>query len=150
MAGHVNLVLIVAAGLSATAALLHVAIIFGGAPWYRFFGAGERMATAAAAGSAYPTIVTLAIATVLAVWAAYALAGAGVLAPLPGTRLALAGITAVYWLRGLAIVPLLLLARARTTPFLVWSSLICLVYGVVHLAGVMQVWDALSVPAAYP
>jgi len=41
-----NLWLIVAAALSGLAALLHVAIVFGGGPWYRFFGAGERMALA--------------------------------------------------------------------------------------------------------
>jgi len=44
--------------LTGAAALLHVAIIVGGPAWYRFFGAGERMARLAARGSAYPTLVT--------------------------------------------------------------------------------------------
>lgn len=48
-----NTWLIVGAVLSGVAALLHVAIVFGGASWYRFFGAGERMASAAAAGRLY-------------------------------------------------------------------------------------------------
>jgi hypothetical protein len=34
--------LVVGAGLSFIAALLHVARIFGGPSWYRFFGAGDR------------------------------------------------------------------------------------------------------------
>ena len=34
--------LVVGAGLSIVAALLHVACIFGGPSWYRFFGAGDR------------------------------------------------------------------------------------------------------------
>jgi hypothetical protein len=140
---QLDAVLIIAAGLSAVAALLHVGIIFGGAPWYRFFGAGERMASAAAAGRAYPTIVTSGIAALLGTWAAYALAGAGVIAPLPWMKAALALITAVYLLRGFAIVPLLLFARPKATPFLIWSSLICIGYGAVHLAGVAQAWDRL-------
>lgn len=129
--------------LSGIAALLHVLIVWGGAPWYRFFGAGEAMASAAAAGRLYPAIVTLAIAAVLAGWAAYALAGAGVLPAQPWQKAALVAITAIYLLRGLAILPLLLLAREQATPFLLWSSLICLGYGIVHLIGVTQEWTRL-------
>lgn len=135
--------LIAAAALSAVAALLHVAIVFGGAPWYRFFGAGESMASAAEAGRAYPAIVTLGIAVVLALWAAYALSGAGLLAALPFLKWCLAAITAVYLLRGLAVFPLVLFAREQTTPFLVWSSVICIGYGAVHLVGILQVWSQL-------
>jgi hypothetical protein len=36
--------------LSAAAALLHIAVIVGGAEWYRFFGAGEGMARLAERG----------------------------------------------------------------------------------------------------
>lgn len=144
MAGQYNLALLIGAALSAIAALLHVGIIFGGAPWYRFFGAGEQLAAADAAGKRHPAVITAAIAAVLGTWAMYALAGAGVIAPLPWLKAALLLMTAVYLLRGLAIVPLLLFARARATPFLVWSSLICIGYGAVHLAGVSQVWDRLG------
>lgn len=144
MSEHYNLALLVGAVLSAIAALLHVGIIVGGPAWYRFFGAGEKLARADAAGSIYPAIITAGIAAVLATWAAYALAGAGLIAPLPWLKLALVVITAVYLLRGLAIVPLLLFARPKATPFLRWSSLICMIYGGVHLAGVAQVWDQLG------
>jgi hypothetical protein len=135
--------LIAAAALSAVASLLHIAIIVGGGSWYRFFGAGERMALAAEAGRAYPAIVTFGIAVVLAIWAAYALSGAGLLAALPLLKWCLAAITAVYLLRGLAILPLFLFAREQVTPFLIWSSVICLGYGVVHLIGTMQLWRRL-------
>ncbi len=135
--------LLAAAALSGVAALLHVAIVFGGAPWYRFFGAGERMASAAEAGRAYPAIVTLGIALVLGLWAAYALSGAGLLAALPLLKWCLAAITGVYLLRGLAIFPLFLFAREQATPFLLWSSLICIGYGLVHLFGTVQVWHQL-------
>jgi len=69
--------LIVGAALSAIAALLHLGCIAFGAPWYRFLGAGERMAQMASAGRLYPTVVTLAIAFVLLVWSLYALSGRG-------------------------------------------------------------------------
>jgi hypothetical protein len=88
-------------------------------------------------------LVTLAIALVLGAWAAYGLSGAGVLAPLPLLKLALVAITSIYLLRGLAIVPLLLFARPKATPLLIWSSLICIGYGVVHLVGVAQTWSTL-------
>ncbi len=138
-----NVFLLVGGMLSAIAAVLHVGIILGGAPWYRFFGAGEGMARAAEAGRLYPAIVTTWIALVLAAWSAYALSGAGLLQRLPLLRPALALITLVYLLRGLAILPLVSLARANSTPFLVWSSLICLVYGLVHAIGLMQVWKTI-------
>ncbi|MDP3651498.1 MAG: hypothetical protein Q8R67_07435 [Rhodoferax sp.] len=143
MATEPNTPLLVAACLSAVAALLHVGIVVGGAPWYRFFGAGERMAASAAAGRFYPAVVTSGIATVLALWSAYALSGAGILAPLPQLKLALVVITGIYLVRGLAIVPLLTFARARATPFLVWSSFVCIFYGAVHLLGLTQVWHTL-------
>jgi len=138
-----NIWLIGGAVLSGIAALLHVLIVWGGAPWYRFFGAGEGMASAAAAGQLYPAVVTLCIALVLSAWAAYALAGAGVLTALPRQKAVLVAITAIYLMRGLAILPLLAFASQQATPFLVWSSLICLGYGIVHLVGVAQAWTQL-------
>jgi hypothetical protein len=53
--------LIIGGWLSVLAALLHIACIFGGPDWYRFFGAGEGMARAAARGDLRPTLITLAI-----------------------------------------------------------------------------------------
>ena len=139
---------ILGAVLSGIAALLHIAIIFGGGPWYRFFGAGEAMALAAEAGRAYPAVVTFAIAVVLALWAMVALSGAGVVRRWPMLRWGLVAITAIYLLRGLAIVPLLLFAPGQATPFLVWSSVICLAYGGVHLVGTRQVWGRLAQASA--
>jgi len=138
-----NLPLLVAAALSAVAAGLHLAIIVGGPDWYRFFGAGERMARAAAQGDRYPTVVTLCIAAVLAGWALYALSGAGAIRPLPWLKFALAGITAVYLLRGLLFVPAWRASGRALTPFAVWSSVICLGYGLIHLLGLVQVWPRL-------
>src|SRR3546814_7186468 len=51
--------LIIGGWLSVAAALLHIACIFGGPDWYRFFGAGEGMARAAARGDLRPKLITL-------------------------------------------------------------------------------------------
>ena len=144
MLENYNTALILGAGLSAIAAALHVAIVIGGSSWYRFFGAGEQFASAAAKGRRWPAIITLGIACMLGLWAAYALSGAGVIRPLPFLKLALVLITSLYLLRGLVLVPALLFARSSVTPFVFWSSAICIGYGGFHLLGLVQIWSRLS------
>lgn len=127
---------------TAGVSLLHIGIILGGPAWYRFFGAGERMARLAARGAIYPTVVTAAIATILGVWALYALSGAGVIRQLPFLRLVLSVIAAVFLTRGLLGIPVVLFVehpyaqelRARMT-FMVVSSAICLLLGFCYAAG---------------
>ena len=131
--------------LSALAAILHLAVIAGGPDWYRFVGAGEEMAQMAERDMLRPALITLAIATILAIWSAYAFAGAGLLPRLPLMRTALVAITAVYLLRGLALVPLALLRPALVDSFALWSSLIVLAYGIVHAVGTYRAWPALAV-----
>lgn len=97
---NANVWLLIGASLSTLAALLHVGCIVFGGPWYRFFGAGEKMAAMADAGKWFPHIVTAGIVVVLLVWAGYALSGAAVITRWPLTKLALVSITAVYLVRG--------------------------------------------------
>ncbi len=126
------------------AALLHIGVILGGPDWYRFFGAGEGMAQGAERGAWQPTVITLGIASVLAIWAAYAFSGAGLIARLPLLRTALVVISAIYLLRGLALFYAVIFMPAAVTPFLVWSSLIVLVYGIAYAVGTRLAWPALS------
>ena len=122
--------------------LTHVAIIIGGPDWYRFFGAGERMARQAAAGLPYPALVTAGIALVLAVWSLYGLSGAGVIPRLPLLHTALVLIAAVYLARGVLGIPVVLFVddpytqqlRARMT-FMVVSSVICVCLGICYAIG---------------
>jgi len=129
--------------LSAGAALLHIAIIFGGPAWYRFFGAGEGMARAAERGHARPALFAIGIAAILFVWAAYAFSGAGAIRRLPLLRTALVAISAVYLLRALAPLPILLLWPERVDAFLLWSSAIVLVYGLAYAIGTWAMWPQL-------
>ena len=139
-----NPFLIAGGVLSGAASLLHLAVIAGGPSWYRFFGAGEGMARMAEQGALTPTLVTIGIATVLAVWAAYAFAGAGLIPRLPLMRTALVLISAVYLLRGLVLIPVLIVNPGGVLPFVLWSSLIVLVYGVCYAVGTWIAWPALS------
>lgn len=146
MSAAPNLWLLLGGLLSAVAGVLHLGIIAHGAPWYRFFGAGERFARMAEAGQWFPALVTAGIAVVLFVWSAYALAAAGWMvnpARRPWLKFGLSVITAAYLLRGLVVVPLWWWAPTQATPFWWWSSAVCLVYGLVHLLGLSQVWERL-------
>ena len=142
MASGRNPWLVVAGWLSLAASLLHIGCIIGGPEWYRFFGAGEGMAQAAERGEIYPALVTFAIAVLLAIAAAYAFAGAGVLRQLPLMRTALIVISAVYLLRGMVIVPLLF--QPNPVAFDIWSSVIVLGFGLLYAIGTARAWPALS------
>lgn len=135
-----NRFLLTAAALDTGAALLHLACIAFGAPWYRALGAGEAMARLAAAGHPRPTLFALAIASVLLVWASYALSGAGVIRRLPLLKPVLCAITAIYLLRGVGFVVLMPYFAGNSLAFWLISSGICLLFGLVHLIGLWQCW----------
>ncbi|WP_234032837.1 hypothetical protein [Aurantiacibacter arachoides] len=129
--------------LSLAASALHVACIVGGEKWYRFVGAGEDIAMAAASGALWPHLLTLGIAVVLALWAAYAFSGAGRTRRPPLLRTALVLIAAVYLLRALVVLPALAIRPEALTPFAIVSSLIVLVYGVAYAVGTARAWMAM-------
>ena len=146
-----NITLAIAGGLSAAAALLHFSCIIVGAPMYRFLGAGNRMAELASEGHWYPAFVTLCLTALLLIWAWYAFAGGGVICRPPLLKTGLCMITAFYLLRGAVILPLsvsflhgktgfYIAGAGGSVAFWVWSSLICLVFGIVHLVGLAQNW----------
>ena len=124
--------------------LLHLGVIVGGAPAYAYLLAGENMVRLAEARSFIPTFVTGAIAAVFAVFGAYGLAGAGYL-PLPGARILVAAIGSIYTLRGVLIVPevLMVLHLGRPPRALVFSA-VSLAIGIVHLVGVTRRWRLLD------
>ena len=135
-----NTFLFCGAVASAIAALAHVGCIIFGASWYRFFGAGERIARWAEQGNIKSTLITSCIVLVLISWSVYAFSGAGVISPLPMLRVVLMLMTAIYLLRAMAGVPLLFIDRHRSKAFWIWSSIICGCFGIVHLIGLIQIW----------
>jgi len=138
-----NTFLLISGTLSAIAALLHLGCIYFGAPWYRFFGAGEQMAIMAEQGSLQPTLITLVIFSILSLWSAYAFSAAGLIIRLPFIRLALSVITLIYLLRGITGFALINSPMGRTPEFWFWSSIICLIFGVFHAIGLKKQWAKL-------
>ncbi len=139
-----NPILVTGGLLSAAASVLHLAVIIGGPAWYRFFGAGEGMARMAERGDWRAAAITVGIAGVLALWAAYAFSGAGLIARLPLLRTGLVVISAIYLVRGLLLIPALLINQGGVQPFILWSSLIVLVYGLAYAIGTWIAWPGLS------
>jgi hypothetical protein len=130
--------------LSAGVAALHLYILFAGAPAYRYFGAGERMARMAELGSPVPSLITAALVAVFAVWAAYAFAGAGLIARPPLLRTGLVAIGLIYTARGLVAVPQLLWILSGGSIRHLLFSLASLAIGLAYLAGTRQAWATLG------
>jgi hypothetical protein len=136
--------------LSACLAFLHLVIVFVGAPAYRYFGAGERMARLAEERSLIPGAITLALTLVLVAWSGYAFSGAGVLRRPPFLRTGLIGIGVVYTLRGLLLGPQMvwfLSGYRDAVPVrqLVFSA-VALLIGLAYLIGTKDAWAGLGGP----
>lgn len=135
--------LIIAGTLSAVVAVLHLGCIYFGGSWYRFFGAGEQMARLSEQGSSKPTLITSGIILILSIWSLYAFSAAGIIFKLPLTRIVLVLITFIYLARGIVGFFLINNPIGRSPEFWIWSSIICLSFGVVHLIGLKQQWASL-------
>jgi hypothetical protein len=138
-----SLALFLGALLSAAAGIAHIACIVIGAPAYRVMGAGERMARAVEAGQLRPTLVTLAVAGLLFIWAAFALSGAGVVGPLPLTKFALVAISVAYLSRAVAYPLIKSSFPGNSITFWLVSSGICGFIGLVHAYGTVSLWSTL-------
>jgi len=138
-----NVFLIIAGILSAIVAILHIGCIYFGAPWYRFFGAGEQMAVLAERGSIQPTLITSGVVLFLSIWSLYAFSAAGIIFRLPLVRVALILITSIYLVRGIAGFFFVSSPMGRSPEFWLWSSSICLCFGIIHLIGLKQQWASL-------
>ncbi|MFQ6607622.1 MAG: hypothetical protein ACE5EE_03685 [Fidelibacterota bacterium] len=133
-------ILIIGGILSLALSLLHVGMVFKGAPAYRYFNAGERMVNLAERGSPLPALITLFIATLFAAFGFYALSGSGLIPPLPLQHQALIIISSIYCLRGLAVI--FELGNYFKTPTnssirMIIFSLVSLSIGIIYLMGTL-------------
>ena len=93
------------------------------------------MALMAEQGSSQPTIITLGIFSVLALYSAYAFSAAGLIVRLPFIRLVM---PLIYLIRGLAGFTLMDNPMGCTPGFWLWSSGIYLTIGIFHAVGLQQ------------
>jgi hypothetical protein len=124
-------------------ALLHIAIIIGGPDWYRFWGAGEQMATLEENGSLLPDLLTFFIIVIFLIWGLYAYSGAGLIRRLPLLKTALMVISSIYTIRGLLLVNDIL-GPEHLTSFILWTSMVSLMAGLIHFIGIKQIWANFS------
>jgi hypothetical protein len=107
-----------------------------------YFGAPPELLANPAALLASSLIVAL----IFAIWGLYGLSGAGLIRRLPLLRLGLLVIGAIYTLRGLLLIPLLLASLgllAAPEPILpqaLLASLVSLLIGCLYLAGALASW----------
>ncbi len=135
-----NIMLIIGGSFSFMASILHIAIIIGGSEWYRFFGAGEKIALMSEQGSWIPEIITMGIAAILFVWGLYALSGAKVLRHLLFLKPVLVIVSGIYLIRGLMLIPVFIIIPDQVDMFSVWSSLASLFIGLAYAVGTKQEW----------
>lgn len=129
---------VVGASGSMAAAALHIAILPLGPDGLRYFGADQRLVELAEQGSRTPILITTAIAAALATAGLYGLAQAGRRQALPWQPRVYQSITALYLLRGIAIVPQLALQHLERNigpPRELVFSAVTLALGILHLPG---------------
>ena len=140
-----RLVLVVAATVSFAVALLHIAIILVGPAGYRYFGAPGLADQIERGSVVQPTLLTLGIALVFALWGAYALSGAALIRRLPLVRTALLVIGVIFVARGLLIAPEVaaLIQGALKYPRSLVFSGVSLSTGLCYLFGAARAWGSL-------
>ena len=143
-------VLATAGWMCIVAAALHFGCIWGGAEWYRTFGAGEQLARAAEQGSWIPHIFAGCIGASLIVSAIYAfgaasnISGFGIQVRPPFPRLVLSAICAVLLGRGLLIFAPDLWRADLSETFKFRSSAVVLIMAATFIIGTWQAWPHLS------
>lgn len=134
----------IAAGLSFAVAVFQAVISFSPS-WSLYFGAPEKLTSS----PSMLLIIGLIIAMIFMVFGLYALAGAGYIHSLPLLRPGLVGIGSIYTLRGLLMIPMLLIKTGSfkmsdgIPPQALASSLVSLLIGLVYLSGTILGWSEL-------
>ncbi len=158
MSRFVKSYLLLVGNVACAGAALHVAIIFGGPDWYAFFGAPRGLVEMARAGNVRAPISCMVIAAFLALLAAYAFSGAGVIRRLPLLRLGLACIAMVLILRGLLFIPLIVWRPGALSgicdcrdvdAFIIVTSALCFALGLGYALGAMAAPGNSSKPAPH-
>jgi hypothetical protein len=152
MTGRGTALLKIGGVLNLGVALVHVAIPFFGAPAYRYFGAGEGMATWAEQGSSLPGAITFGLAAVFALFGLYAFSAARAVRRLPLLTPVVLAVGGIFALRGGLGIPVAILIQENSTPVAanVAFSLVALAIGLLYLVGYAMVKDQLIAASPGP
>lgn len=128
-------------------AIVHVAAIFGGESFARFFNAPPLVLAMIQQRSLWIIPVVLVLCGVLSTFGLYAWSGAGRMRRLPLLRTGLVTVGAIYFLRGLLLGPLVVFA-VRHPGGVSWQSfafcIVSLLLGLAYLAGTFGQWRILA------
>jgi hypothetical protein len=121
-------------------AVLHLIIILIGGDAYRYFGAGEEMATMDEAGSLSPGLITLLVTFFFILFGLYGLSGAGKIRKLPLLDVILMVIASIFLMRGASVIADIYLLNFSTghEAQMIWFSLVALVIGICYSMGIYQ------------
>ena len=146
MSQFVKSYLLIVGVIACAGSALHIAILFGGPEWYAFFGAPNGLVEMARSGNPRAPISCMVIAAFLAVLAAYAFSGSGVIRRLPLLRFGLTSIATVLILRGVLFIPLIVWCPGALSgicdcpsvdTFIIVTSALCLTMGVGYALGAL-------------
>lgn len=132
-------------------ALLHVGAVLVGESAARIFNAPRFVLALIQQQSLWIIPVLMVIVAIFGGFGLLAWSGAGRMRRLPWLRTGLVAVSSIYLLRGLIIVPLLLLAMKR--PGLIqWQAylfcVVALALGAVYLRGTVGCWRTLKAPSS--
>lgn len=123
--------------------LLHVVALIGGADWIAALGAPYWAVESARQGTWIAPVGGLTISALMWLCSAYAFSGAGWLRPLPLLRTGLFAVALVCLLRGIFLLPIVLLLHpelvARVGPFEIVASIIWTSIGLFFALGLRDV-----------
>jgi hypothetical protein len=119
--------------------IIHLGAVFGGAPWYAFFGAPSSIVASARAGTWLAPASASAIAGLMLICAVYSASAVGLVRRPPLQRTALSSIAAVCLFRALILPPLALTHAELRNTFEVVSAVVWLVAGIGFAVGFWRI-----------
>ncbi len=131
------------AGLLSFSVALFQAVITFSPVWSRYFGAPAEIVT----NVPLLYVTGLAASIIFGIFGLYAFSGAGYIHPLPLLRVGLLVIGCIYTLRGLVVIPILLMTMGyirssdQVPPTGLSSSVISLLIGLLYLIGTFGNWQ---------
>lgn len=131
----------IAAGASFCLGLFHVPFLFLGEEAARFFSAPPFVLEMVRSHSSWLWLVVAAILAVFGLFGAYALSAGGLIRRLPAVRGMLVAIAVIYTLRGLAVIPQVLLMLQRpgfVPPQVPVFSAVALLVGAIYWLGLRR------------